>query len=74
LLTQLRETKVKGGQRETGVDQIGFDPLKRVPKFPLCAEGGIVYTWDFTKYGRLTSGSFPSKDAVPRSGLSGVSK
>jgi hypothetical protein len=40
LLTQLRETKVKGGQRETGVDQIGFDPLKRVPKFPLCAQGG----------------------------------
>ena len=37
LLAQFRQPEIEGGQRETCVNDVGFDPLERIPQFPLCS-------------------------------------
>ena len=39
LLAQFRQPEIKRRQREAGVNNVGFNPLKRVPQFPLGAWG-----------------------------------
>ena len=39
LLAQIRQPEIKRRQREAGVNNVGFNPLKRIPQFPLCSRG-----------------------------------